>query len=519
MKIVETVLRNIRENELHSQKTDARSNSNVPSIKLINQTLRHQGYRNHEAINDILDNSIDVSLATNIATEKRIHVDFSFRKNGKLLKEDSYILVGDNGGGFGTKETIEEALRLGSETKQMEENQLGCYGVGLNLAAISMGRLLVVITNTDTGFWTGVMDLDNAIKLNSWDFLSIRPSTDEEIDLTKTYRVTTIVLINKLDRVTNHQATQFKTKIKKNIGETFRYFISRKEGDNKFNIYINGELVKPIDPMCKDREGTKLLNFEDTSNNYTTVINGAKIRLKYYFVAPIIDNDDKSSRTTNMSNQGLYIMRNNRQIKRADYLNLKIKHNDYNFFRGELFFDGADDALMGTNSRKVDINPPDELITTLSKDFSRYLLETKKIYKQNYKPKPVKTVKKDEIDQFAEDSINNNPFFLNHKIEIILEANDVCGEKGVFCHQIPTGVNKVKLCFNIQHILWEQLKTFDRKTQQFFYMFIFTLYDAFDEKITPIIKTVNDVQRNKLIELFFEKWSDNLRETLIAQTT
>ena len=60
-----------------------------------------------------------------------------------------------------------------------------------------------------------------------------------------------------------------------------------------------------------------------------------------------------------LQSQGFYVLRNNREIASGEKLIEKYtKHNDFNRFRGELFFSGKLDSCMGVNftKRKLDIS-------------------------------------------------------------------------------------------------------------------------------------------------------------------
>src|ERR1017187_8747040 len=92
------------------------------------QSLRDTGYDNYQAIDDIIDNSVDALIALDNNPNPFIKVITKFSDKGK-----GRIAIIDNGIGM-TKATLIEALKLGSETNKERDIELGFFGVGLNAA-------------------------------------------------------------------------------------------------------------------------------------------------------------------------------------------------------------------------------------------------------------------------------------------------------------------------------------------------------------------------------------------------
>lgn len=515
-------------------------NSNIPTIKYYTQTVRKNGRKDIECLGEFIDNSVDALLNTDLndfinTNNKKISVRFNLQEVNGALNDDSYLLVSDNGTGFGTIDNLQEALRLGSDLKNRDDNNLGFYGIGLNYSAFKLGRLFIVITKTNEGIQTGILDLDIAKKLNSWEFRKIRNANVDEIQLLNEMDASSIIIVSKLDQLSTVKDGTFKMKIMKYIGETFRYFISNKSNDNKITFIVNNELVKIIDPMCRDLKDRLLLNRNDEENNYSFSFNGIKIRIKYYFIPPIKSTDGSPLRTSNMKNQGLYVMRNNRQIQRAEFFKILSKHNSYNYFRGELFYDSINDDVMGTANDKSSIDPPDALIGKLTTDFAKYLDRTESIYKDKYKKKKKPTI--DTIDKLATERINNNPLTpvsdnisstkknirkkigrprkTEKKIELDLISK---GERGKIFYEEPIGRRTWKISLNIDHPVFAIYKTLNTQGQSLYYNQLYVLVIS---SHTTLYTTTNisEQERIKLINKFFQVYSDNLGEIIIAQTT
>ena len=542
MKLIKSILKGIREEDYP---ISAPLNYG-PSIKLLN-TLKRQGYTNYEAICDILDNSVDsLKKKEDISTNTingNIYIDINFSKTANLLNEDANIVICDNGIGFKNSDTLKEALKLGTELeKGIDLNEyLGCYGVGLKLSAISIGKLLVVITYNGSEYLTGIFDTDKAFKSKSWDFHYVRKSTDDEINSLKSYikeDTGTMIIINKIDEreISTSNITQFTNIIKKNIGEIFRYFISDQQNDGKINFFVKDELINKIDPMCLDLPNTETLNKDDENINFEYDINDAIIKIKYYFIDPDASSDD--NRIPSIRNQGIYVLRNNRQILRATLFDVKSKHPEYNNFRCELFYDGKYDNIFKTNSKKTGVVLPDALISKLNEGLTIFLGE---IRRRTQNDKKI-SVDNDEFDKKIEDSLNKNPLtpnitFPDRKPNTVETTNSgikrvdtnrtikkvefiktQIGVRGVFFYPRPTGLKKWVLEINTDHPFYNKFKSLNFDSQRMIYNILYGVSLAsYEELYQKDGFNADSKEKDELIQRFFESWSDKIKDIIKSQ--
>jgi|JFJP01.1.fsa_nt_gi hypothetical protein len=354
------------------------------------ESLRDTGYDNYQAIADIVDNSVDaiVSMDSNPNPFIKILTKFSDKGKGR-------ILIIDNGSGM-VKETLIEALKLGSETHKERETELGFFGVGLNAATVSMGRGFKVITkHADDTYLTGIFDLDRAIKEESWKFVSIEESDDDDIKsfvkLTNDAPTGTIIEIYSLDRISNHQKSQFDEILLKTIGRVYRYFISENSNgnnsDGKIAFYLNDKRIRKIDQMGRELKGTKLLNENQPEQKYQFNIDGELIEVivKYYYVDSEIETVYPSEKLNGRSN-GFYVMRNERQImeaERLDFSGIDKSSGHHTNFRAEILFDGKFDHIFKTNVMKNRIIMPQQLTDKMQSDVSNYVKYAKEEREKN----------------------------------------------------------------------------------------------------------------------------------------
>ena len=355
-----------------------------PNPAKLMDSLRHTGYDNYNAIADIVDNSID-SNAKNIWIE--IHTK----------KKDFVIKVIDDGDGMNEK-TLTEALKLGSEEEKDIYSDLGRFGMGLCTAGLSMSRKTTVITKQEnTDLRLGINDLDWVIEFN--EFRSYIGKTDDETtnlfqDLTKGSPHGTIVILSNSDRIQNRNQTIFANTLKKEIGRIFRRFIEAGR-----NFYVNGDLVAMVDPLMLSEPRTYVYSDEDypikleTQNG--TIEDSIRIRIVLLPDFGIAGNTDRG---INLSNQGFYVMRNERELFDAQRLSVYTQDPHLNRFRAEIYFTGAIDELMGVHFTKRSISISQGLRDKI-KELTRSQITHLKKIADDQRPKAEKEISHDEPEK------------------------------------------------------------------------------------------------------------------------
>jgi hypothetical protein len=328
----------IEKNRRNKMKKISPNCDNLPNPAKLMESLRHTGYDNYHAITDIIDNCIDAE-ANNIWVE--IHHE----------KVDFIIKIIDDGSGMSEK-TLDEALKLGSETLKDVTSDLGRFGMGLSTASLSMSRRTTVLTKEHGGkLLKAITDLDWMIEKNS--FNKFQDQGDEEDkalfdDHLKDSSKGTSVILSKSDRIQNRNVTVFCNTLKNHIGRIFRRFI---EAGKKF--FVNGELVSLVDPLMLSEKGTLVFSDEyypikiETGNG--VIEDSIRIRM---VLLPDFGQAGNEDRKINIPAQGFYVMRNERELFDGDSLGVFNKDPHLNRFRAELCFSGALDSLMGVHFTK-----------------------------------------------------------------------------------------------------------------------------------------------------------------------
>jgi len=321
------------------ENTGKNFNNNNPNPSRLIGALRNVGYDTFSAIADIIDNSIDAG-GTNISVDVV-----------KTSGDDLQIQIIDNGCGM-TFNILDQAMRLGSDTDREIKSDLGKFGMGLITASISIGKKLTVITKHNDEYFTSIQDLDYIVKINKFE-KEIRSSSNEE----KKYfnsKVSptengTIAIIENCDLIQNKNINELVLKLNEELGRIFRFFIK-----NNVRISVNNKLVKGIDPLYLYDERTETICDE----SFEIELNDRKEQVEIKIaLLPNFDNQTCKLNKVNISNQGFYIMRNNREIASGITLGTFTKHNDFNRLRMELCFSGNLDQEMNINFTKKNISP------------------------------------------------------------------------------------------------------------------------------------------------------------------
>ncbi|MDD4615995.1 MAG: ATP-binding protein [Alphaproteobacteria bacterium] len=211
------------------------------------ESLRGLGYSTATALADIIDNSIAAQADT-------ISIRFVWGKDKSLI----YIL--DNGLGMDDKE-LELAMKLGgrSPTEKRSRTDLGRFGLGLKTASFSQGRCLTVASKKRDVLSCLRWDLDALAEGTGEDWnLYEGPSVDGEVllALLKNFQNGTLVVLEKLDRVTSPESTEqdfldLMDAVEFHLGMVFHRYLG-----TRVSITINDIPVKPWDPFLPTHSAT-----------------------------------------------------------------------------------------------------------------------------------------------------------------------------------------------------------------------------------------------------------------------
>lgn len=479
---------------------------NTPNAAKLLDSLRSSGYDNYTAICDIVDNSFD-------ANADIVKIDVGETGN---TKQEHIVSIADNGDGM-SLDILDQAMKLGSLTDRESEN-LGKYGMGLVTASISMGRRLTVISKSGGKYHTAIQDLDEIQRTNKF-IKTVRESNPIEISrfdqLLGGTESGTIITIQKIDNLQNKSMAQFKSKLMKDCGQIYRYFIN----SNK-KIFVNGTEVHATDPMMLDLPGTEtFLDVTDTllsdEGEQTT------IRLRVVHLPKFNDQENKSV-GLNIPNQGFYLMRNNREITRGESFGIFSKHNDYNRFRAEVFVSGDLDRKIGVNYRKEGNKLSDDIRSWLQSQAFPQIKTIRDLAKQDQKQKTenvdhtgstrvieskASVLKKPRIDQAnVNDTLKatTNDAFTN--VTFNVDSNTRLAP----LFQFDIKGKDVQINYNNDHPFYQQVFAEIRDNPNLTSAVDFVIYST----ALALIDITSSKENEHLQDEFIDRFSDNLRALL-----
>lgn len=341
-----------------TNKTNLNSNTelcvteNNPNAGILIYALKNLGYDNYSAIYDLIDNCIDAE-----ATSIKVVVE----KKSEKIK----ILIIDNGYGMDL-ETLDQALRLGSDVERGNPDELGKFGMGASTASLSLCNKTTIITKVKDGdILESSTDVNEII--NKKEFIkTLGNASESNVKLFNKYLKSeesgTIIILSECVGVKNKNVAQFKAKLTKDIGRIYRKFL----GDIKF--YVNSTKVQLNDPLWLEHPDTEVFSDEEYTVTYKNQLDEeckSSIRVKLVLL-PDLGQDGNKDKGFNLANQGFYIMRNNREIYSGFIPSSWVsKHPKFNRFRGEISFTAELDEEMGVDFRKKGINMTDSIESTL----------------------------------------------------------------------------------------------------------------------------------------------------------
>lgn len=214
--------------------------------------IRDIGYKSTAtALFESIDNAIQ-------ADAENIHILFDFDQGKTGRSEPDRIAIVDDGHGM-SKEMIRIATMWGGSDRIDSREGMGKYGYGLPSSCVSIGERYSVISRTvNMNQWHGVtidlqkigerdqdyIDNRGAIIAPAARVVKIPSFVDQyfksrKIDLNNG----TIILIEKIDRLSKKSFKPLKTFLSLETGVTYRNFLK------DINIWVDGTLVEPIDPL------------------------------------------------------------------------------------------------------------------------------------------------------------------------------------------------------------------------------------------------------------------------------
>ncbi|MHC4395730.1 MAG: ATP-binding protein [Planctomycetota bacterium] len=332
------------------------------------QATRDSGYKGtYSAVSELVDNSLQAG-----AKHVRIKIFFVVQDSQCPFQ----IAVLDDGCGM-DKNTLRQALRFGGSSRFNERNGIGRYGMGLPNSSLSQAQRVEVYT------WINP-------KKTLYSYLDVTEIASGELtevpepktkNLPKIFnkgirKSGTLVLWTNCDRLSNRRISTITNKLSQALGRIFRHYIW-----DGVEIYINGKLVKPIDPTFQTGqngdEGATVFGQTICYEIAAPSGNGSPSKVGEVTVTftelPVyswhsLTNEEKRRRGIS-NNAGVSIVRANREVDYGWFFMGKKRRENYDdWWRCEIHFDPVLDEAFGITHTKQQIRPQEYLNEILIPD-------------------------------------------------------------------------------------------------------------------------------------------------------
>ena len=331
-------------------------NMTVPLSGLF-ESIKGFKYSFHEAIADIVDNSVDAG-----ASQIKIYID---RDNNK-------ITINDDGSGMNEKE-LEGAITpwKNAGVKKSKKGQKGKYGVGLKAAAFSLGEEFSLHTKKKKSGKFHYVNMALVELRKSGASTSIE-SDNKETPLWKAEKMPhgTIVEIKKVNkRKIREDLVQ---SLRNKLGVAFYGLLEKEE----LWIIIDGVPVVPMNPLLLSLKRNKANNFyhffpmkrievdDDSGETKIFKVSGAYIgrgghwsetekKKNRFFLSSRSIPAKYGGSAVKIQEQGLYISRNGRLITQGGWYGTRSFSHHHSPCRILIEFDETADGLMGVDHTKT----------------------------------------------------------------------------------------------------------------------------------------------------------------------
>lgn len=341
----------------------------TPSVRLL-RVLRNSGFNLHQAMGEILDNSIDAG-----ANE----IDIYAFVNDKKKKN---IMIVDNGKGMNEK-TLQESLTLAKELK-LGVDELGKFGMGMKTAALSLSTHFEILTKTLSGdLLFGEFNINKMEQIGEFK-TNVRRATIEEDAFFKTRvgkrrRSGSIIIIKNCDRF-DMSFTTFVKQMQNYIGLTYKSYIEKGVSLSVNDMPVRGKEISVIDPLMLDNEHTFVVAEKESypvSYSFSNDSERKSVIQVSAVVLPMPDNEQdgryidkvENKLPLNQVNQGIYFSREGRIVGQGlSWSNVfGEKHNAKNRFRILINCTSDLDDEIRMNFQKGNVMPTNKLKAQLEK--------------------------------------------------------------------------------------------------------------------------------------------------------
>ena len=341
--------------------------------------IRDLGYKdNCKALAELVDNSWE-------AQATRVDIIYGYPGTKSKAKPEQ-IAVLDDGHGM-LPEMIRHAMRWGGTDREGSVEGFGRFGFGLPASCVSIGKRFTVYSKLEgEPIYKVSVDLDE-IEQSTVSYKIPQPSLAEIPDFVREYlgdrewTSGTIVVLDKLDRLKYATAKKLTYDLLlPQLGVTYHNV------RHSFKIHVDGEFVKPIDPLFLTEGHGHYDTNELTANSFEpleisvkdkeTGQELGKVKVRFSYLPPNFHFNDIHGDSSSKSNigprwpimeeyHGLIVSRMGRVLAVVNKLSKTRFVNDDRYIKVELDFDASLDDQFGVTTSKQQVSISDRIWTLL----------------------------------------------------------------------------------------------------------------------------------------------------------
>lgn len=357
------------------------------------RSIRNLGYKHcGTALDELIDNSIE-------AGAENVHVAFGFEESDA---KQSAIAVLDDGAGM-VPDMVRAAVVWGGTDREESTSGFGRFGYGLPSASVSQGRRFTVFSRTEAlgKFMSITLDIDEICEgkyIKGGRVVVPKERVRRLPDWITQYAeasfpggagaLRTVVVWEKLDRITWRTASALERNLLQHFGVTYRNFL------RKTRVVVNGSEVEAIDPLFITR-GARFFDLDGEHAEALEPLNVSvkgedgkplgTVSLRVSYMSPTFFRKDKSKKATGKNanarfsvrkdHNGVIVCRLGRQIDVTTKCPYTTFVNNDRSIGLELDFPPALDDEFRITTDKQQVNVSDRVWELLRENGLMRLLE------------------------------------------------------------------------------------------------------------------------------------------------
>lgn len=386
----------------------------APNLSVFLSSFREIGYQLDTAVADIVDNSISAN-----ASNVRISV----------VPSEMKAIIFDDGEGM-DKDTLIEAMRLGTKRDLRQIGDLGKFGLGLKTASFSQTKTFSVLSKQKGGEIYGLRwDIPVLERANKWladevsyeDISGIIVRIDPDVvNYIQKSDSWTIVIWENMDRYEAEHLETLMGDLRDHLSLVFHKFLS-KEGfhGHKISLFFNGTELIAKNPFV-DLPATQKNPTE------TVEVKGHKIQITAYDLPNYTKLTQKQYKDLDggegfIKNQGFYLYREGRLLVGGTWFRLAKVSDATALARIMIDIDNTQDELWNIDVKKSMAEPIPEVRDILMP----YAL---KVRSRSRTTKSHRGVKRDVTDWWVEEDKDGKVAFkINRKHPLYVEIAESLG--------------------------------------------------------------------------------------------